>query len=100
MTTHTDTNGNTFDTANMTEVFIGSGKLDQKNREKGFVVGFNTADTGKVAAWVQAGRRLRGLQVGKSFFDFGVSQRSKLFDTQEQATAWAYATAKERTAKL
>jgi len=79
---------------NSLEVWIGSGKFDYAGREIGYIVGTN--DNGEqYAAWVQNGRKANG-----KFSDFGVPQRSKMFATQSQATQWAYATAKERIAKL
>jgi hypothetical protein len=38
--------------------------------------------------------------VNGNFSDFGVVQRSKCFKSQEAANRWAYATAKQRIAKL
>jgi hypothetical protein len=83
-----------FNKENIIEAWLGSGKFDNANREIGYIVGFN--DNGEqYAAWVQNGRKANG-----NFSDFGVRQRSKHFQTQAQATAWAYRTAKERIAKL
>jgi hypothetical protein len=79
---------------NPLETWLGSGKFDSKQREIGFIVGLNDNGT-EFAAWVQNGRK-----IGYDFNDFGVTQRSKLFATQTEATAWAYKTAKERIAKL
>lgn len=79
---------------NRIETWLGSGKCDRKNREIGYIVGFSDNGT-EFAAWVQNGRKANG-----TFADFGVPQRSKHFQTQNQATAWAYRTAKERLAKL
>jgi hypothetical protein len=79
---------------NPLEAWIGSGKFDNANREIGYIVGTN--DNGEqYAAWVQNARK-----ANSKFADFGVAQRSKMFATQAQATQWAYATAKERIAKL
>jgi hypothetical protein len=79
---------------NPLETWIGSGKFDNAKREIGYIVGTN--DNGEqYAAWVQNGRKANG-----KFADFGVAQRSKMFASQEQATRWAYTTAKERIAKL
>ena len=76
------------------ETFIDSGKFDAKGRKIGFTVGLN--DNGKeFGAWVQSAR---GTKTG--FSDFGVPQRSRTFPTQADATRWAYATARERIAKL
>ena len=78
----------------MMEVWVGSGKFDSKGREIGYIVG--TANNGiEFAAWVQNGRK-----DNKGFKDFGVRQRSKRFNDQDSATAWAYRTAKERIANL
>lgn len=79
---------------NMLETWVGSGKLDSKGREIGFIVGLNDNGT-EYAAWVQSGR-----MVNRDFKDFGVRQRSRNFISQEAATRWAYSTAKERIAKL
>lgn len=77
------------------ETFVGSGKKDSKSREIGFIVGFN--DDGRdFRAWVQAARRTSPGE----FFDFGVRQRSKSFVSQKAANIWAYATARERIAKV
>lgn len=79
---------------NHLETWIGSGKFDRANREIGYIVGFS--DNGaEFAAWVQNGRKEKG-----NFADFGVRQRSKMFSSQEQATRWAYSTAKQRLAKI
>ena len=83
-----------FNQENIIETWVGSGKFDNAGREIGYIVGFN--DNGEeYHAWVQNGRKAKG-----KFSDFGVRQRSKCFQTQEHATAWAYRTAKERIAKL
>lgn len=83
---------------NMMQTWMGSGKLDSKGREIGFVVGLN--DNGEqYAAWVQNGRMI-GRMIGRDFSDFGVQQRAKYFKTQAEATNWAYSTAKQRIANL
>ena len=83
-----------FSQENIIATWVGSGKFDNAGREIGYIVGFN--DNGEqYAAWVQNGRKIKG-----KFSDFGVRQRSKMFATQDQATGWAYRTAKERIAKL
>jgi hypothetical protein len=83
-----------FNTNNIIETWLGSSKFDNAGREIGYIVGFN--DNGEqYAAWVQNGRKSNG-----KFADFGAKQRSRMFATQSQATQWAYATAKERIAKL
>lgn len=79
---------------NSLEVWLGLGKFDAKQREIGYIVGLNNNGT-EFAAWVQNGRK-----IGRDFNDFGVTQRSKSFLTQNEATNWAYKTAKERIAKL
>lgn len=79
---------------NMTEVWVSANKFDAKGREIGYIVGFNTNGV-DWAAWVQNGRKDK-----TCFKDFGAAQRSKMFATLEQANRWAYATAKERIAKL
>jgi hypothetical protein len=79
---------------NPLETWLGSGKFDSKHREIGYIVGLNDNGT-EFAAWVQNGRK-----IGYKFNDFGVPQRSKLFASQQEATAWAYKTAKDRIAKL
>ena len=79
---------------NSLEVWLGSGKFDAKQREIGYIVGFNDNGT-EFAAWVQNGR-----MIGRDFKDFGVIQRSKTFASQQEATSWAYKTAKERIANL
>ena len=79
---------------NSLEVWLGSGKFDAKQREIGYIVGLNDNGT-EFAAWVQNGR-----MIGRDFKDFGVTQRSKTFASQQEATSWAYKTAKERIANL
>ena len=79
---------------NSLEVWLGSGKFDAKQREIGYIVGLNDNGT-EFAAWVQNGR-----MIGRNFKDFGVTQRSKTFSSQQEATSWAYKTAKERIANL
>ena len=86
------------DQAEATESFIGTGKFDPKGREIGFTVGLsdNIKNGGsEYFAWVQASRKING-----NFSDFGVPQRSRAFPTQEAATNWGFATAKERAAKV
>lgn len=79
------------------EVFennLRSGKADSKGREIGYIVGFR--DNGSdFRAYVQNARVIKG-----NFVEFGVQQRSKSFASQRQATCWAYATAKQRIAKV
>lgn len=76
------------------EAYVRSGRYDSKSREIGYVVGLrdNGAD---FRAWVQNARRVNG-----EWAEFGVQQRSKSFPSQAAATAWAYATANDRIAKL
>ena len=79
------------------EVFenhLRSGKHDSKGREIGYIVGFRD-DGSDFRAYVQNARVVKG-----QFVEFGASQRSKSFTTQEQATRWAYSAAKERIAKI
>ena len=81
---------------NIIEVWMGSGKFDEKNREIGYIVGFNqNIDGTEFAAWVQKGRK-----VEHDFFGFGTAQRAKLFTDQKRARDWAYQTAKYRTSQL
>lgn len=78
----------------LTETHLRSGRFDSKGREIGFTVGFR--DNGEdFRAYVQNARRVAG-----QWQDFGVIQRSKSFRSQAAATAWAYATAQQRIAKL
>lgn len=79
------------------QTFKGTGKFDAKGREIGFAVGFSD-DGVNFYAWVQASRRVGGIQ--GDFHDFGVRQRSKRFDSQKAASTWAWRTANERIAKL
>jgi hypothetical protein len=85
---------NEWTTDNIIESWISANKFDRKGREIGYIVGFNTNGV-EWAAWVQNGRKDK-----MGFKDFGAAQRSKMFPTIEQANRWAYATAKERIAKL
>jgi hypothetical protein len=77
----------------MSEQFLSAGRRDSKGREIGYVVGLNNNGT-KFAAWVQNTRRVKG-----EWKEFGVPQRAKYFDSQAEATRWAYSTARERIAK-
>lgn len=76
------------------ENYMGTNRRDDKGREIGFVVGLRDNGT-EFAAWVQNTRLVNG-----EWKDFGVIQRSKSFASQAAATAWAYATAKDRIAKV
>ena len=76
------------------ETFLSSPKKDSKGRVIGYIVGLRD-DGVNFYAWVQNARMTNG-----NFFDFGVIQRSKCFASQDAATRWAYATAKQRIAKL
>jgi len=76
------------------EAHIRAGKNDSKGRAIGYIVGLR--DNGvDFYAWVQNARLVKG-----EFRDFGVPQRSKKLASQAAATNWAYATAKERIAKI
>ena len=76
------------------ETFLPSHKKDSKGRLIGYIVGLRD-DGVNFYAWVQNSRMVNG-----NFSDFGVVQRSKCFKSQEAANRWAYATAKQRIAKL
>ena len=76
------------------ECHMGTGKRDSKGREIGYVVGLRDDGT-TFYAWVQAARRVNG-----DWKEFGVPQRSKAFTSQTAANTWAYATAKQRIAKV
>lgn len=78
----------------VTEAYIGSGRMDGKGREIGYVVGLRDNGT-EFAAWVQNARRVNG-----QWKEFGAQQRSRSFPTQATATAWAYATAQVRRHKV
>ena len=78
----------------ITETHLRSGRFDSKNREIGYIVGFRDNGT-DFRAYVQNARRVAG-----EWQEFGVQQRSKSFTSQAAATAWAYATAQGRIAKL
>ncbi len=80
------------------ETFISASAFDAKGREIGFIVGFNDDGENDFRAWVQAARRVGSLS--GDFSDYGVRQRSKGFSSAEEATLWAYATARERIAKV
>lgn len=79
---------------NRFETYMDSGRVDQKGRPIGYIVGFNDNGT-DFRAWVQNARKVNG-----EWVDFGVIQRSKGFASQESATEWAYSTAKSRIAGL
>ena len=76
------------------QTYMNSGKHDNKGREIGFIVAFRDNGT-DFRAYVQNARREFGV-----WKDFGTQQRSKSFADQPSATLWAYATARERIAKL
>jgi hypothetical protein len=76
------------------ESFVGTAIKDSKGREVGWIVGLRN-DGINYYAWVQNARKLN-----HKFSDFGVKQRSVCFTTQEQATLWAYTTAKQRVANF
>lgn len=76
------------------ETTLRAGKKDTAGREIGFTVGLNDNSV-DFHAWVQNARLVKG-----EWKDFGVCQRSKRFGSQDEARRWAYATAKERIAKL
>jgi hypothetical protein len=70
--------------------------VDSKGRKVGYVVGLREiADESGCYAWVQKSISANGL-----FYNRGTVQRSKLFPSLDAAKTWAYATAKERAAKL
>ena len=76
------------------ETVVASNKADSKGRLIGYIIGMN--DNGvEFAAWVQNARKVKG-----KWIEFGATQRAKYFDSQAQATAWAYLTARERVEKL
>lgn len=78
----------------ITETYVRSGRFDSKGREIGFIVVFR--DNGEdFRAYVQNARRVNG-----EWQEFGVRQRSRSFPAQRFATAWAYATAQVRIAKI
>jgi len=79
--------------------------VDSKGRVFGFIFGLRNVvsdgelygvkvKAGQCYAWVQ-----RGIETKLGFEDFGVKQRSKLFDSREGARSWAHRVAKERCAK-
>jgi hypothetical protein len=74
--------------------FLRTGRYDNKGREIGYVVGLRDDGT-NFYAWVQNTRRIDG-----EWEEFGAQQHSKCFASQSAATNWAYATAKQRIAKL
>jgi hypothetical protein len=76
------------------EAVLEAGKKDSKGRKIGYIVGLRDNGT-DFRAWVQNARLVKG-----DWSDFGVIQRSKSFRSQEEATRWAYSTAKERISKL
>ena len=78
----------------ITQSHIGTGRFDNKGREIGYTVAL--VDNGTdFRALVQNARRVNG-----EWVEFGVKQRSKSFPSQSTATAWAYATAQVRRAKV
>lgn len=81
------------------ETTLPAGKKDSAGREIGFTVGLR--DNGvDFYAWVQNARLVKGTAINGEWKDFGVSQRSKKFTSQDAARRWAYSTARDRIAKL
>jgi len=78
----------------ITTTFLGSGKFDYKGREIGYSVVFRDNGT-DFRCYVQNTRKWGGI-----WYEFGVKQRSRSFESQEAATNWGYRTAKERLAKV
>ena len=78
----------------ITMTFLSSGKFDAKGREVGYAVVFRDNGT-DFRCYVQNTRRVNG-----EWAEFGVSQRSRSFESQEAATNWGFRTAKERLAKV
>ena len=76
------------------ETVLGSGTFDEKGREVGYIVGFRDNGT-DFRAYVQNARRN-----GHEWKEFGVTQRSKGFASQESARQWAYGAARSRIQKL
>ena len=76
------------------ENYLPTGKVDNKGRKIGFIVGFRDNGT-EFYAWVQNARCVNG-----EWVDFGVRQRSKCFPSQHVANTWAYTTARARIANL
>lgn len=79
------------------ETTLDSGKCDTKGRRIGYTVAFGENENGLVYAFVQNARYNSKKREWKNF---GVAQRGKGFKTQEEATKYAYATAKRRIATL
>lgn len=78
----------------ITEQHLNSGKRDSKGRFIGYTVGFR--DNGvDFYAWVQAARCIAGF-----WGDYGPTQRSKRFSSQDEATRWAFTTANARLANI
>ena len=76
------------------ETSVASNKFDSKGRQIGYLVIF--IDNGSdFRACVQNARL-----IGNEWVAFGATQGSRGFKSQDDATAWAYATAKERISKL
>ena len=76
------------------ENHLGTGCRDNKGREIGYIVGLRDNGT-DFRAYVQNARSAAGAWV-----EFGVTQGSKSFKSQAQATRWAYDTAHARIAKV
>lgn len=79
------------------ETTLDSGKKDSKGRRIGYTVAFGENANGLVYAFVQ---NARYNEKKREWENFGVGQRGKGFKTQEEATKYAYATAKRRIAAL
>ena len=77
------------------ETFVHANKRDDKGRHIGYVVGMR--DNGvNFYSWVQNARYLGNGE----WVEFGVTQRSRCFDSLQASRNWAYATARQRIAKL
>ena len=77
------------------ENHLGTGCRDGKGREIGYIVGLRDNGT-DFRAYVQNARCAKAHQ----WAEFGVQQRSKSFQSQAEATRWAYATAHARIANV
>lgn len=76
------------------ETALASSKFDSKGRQIGYLVIF--IDNGsEFRACVQNARL-----VGNDWIAFGATQSSRRFANQQEATNWAYSTAKIRIANL
>jgi hypothetical protein len=76
------------------ETWVGSGKFNNANAELGYVVSLNDDGTHFLASVK------KGVKTNGNFTTFGYNGSHNSFDSQEQATEWAYKKAKQLIKRL